>query len=1103
MKMKWVNSIGKLPKQLAASIYLGKAVLFIGAGVSVQYGMPTWGKLANQLFDVCKDKGYLSKNKIKQLKNRTYSDMEKVTYACIILDKYEQNGGLNEIIKIFKKEPNEIINTIVECMKTFNCPILTTNADKGIDNILVNHGYTIFDYFSDESTLLKPKTIIHVHGSIDDSDRMVFTATQYMDNYHKDGMICKNMQKVFSSNKVFLFLGYGAKEFEFLRQVLEQYGKEGNHKYYILREYKDSQKFIYTVEKEHFEKFGFEIIPYSISEHGYRAFIMTLESWKKEIEDYRLFKDNEELKEVLQACPDENSEKFLMDQLRIPDRKEIIFKILYGSEHLAEWIRVFYNKGLLKPKNNIKPSYKNGDGYSSFTWRGLELIQKLVEQGKEDSLIVKEILSESLALYQEDKETNRFNKLNSSYCILYELIDILLSKKDYVTDENLLGYYRVCADAESENIYIILYKLNDNFDSIKDLSPSTILSIYLDIMNKLDYRFIEHKYFLNDKIKKVMDKDPLIFLNSAVDYISNLEYNSILNLGSLINYSKTQFSRKDLTLMIEWIKYTVTIIDGYVVKAMIKDKLKINDKMSLKTAVLLATFIKDEEVLFGQDNLFQYEYLFQDLKEYLSLMVFNSEEKEAIKMMILNSGCKIPEVTEILLNTLNKAKKQCHVNESLQKNIEDDYGVGSLIFEQNQDTIVLLKNKIKDADFAEIQKIKNEVSKNCYVFESDWLDVYKEKLLANGSRMLLDNMDAIKNDKKIVRTLLYTEQKLPLEFIEKIMNTSYLYEENILQGFLEQLVFQNKKIVRKFYNLLSYDKVLSVSCNSSSDALNSVLCKYCRLGILSEDANIFSKLKKAPDELGKNILALMADDFLSICGHEDILVYIFPLDDGNISDFYENLLFGLKQKSLLKPFVEQKEFLRFLEIKGNDTLKTIYFDHLLQLYFNKEIERPLINKLIAIKTKMFTMSLLKAVDNPVLYKGNKVIIDELLSSCLNCMGEQNNSYLLADVLRGILKTDNQLGILWEMAKKLSKNYKGYYPRCLLELFKKYSVTNHGELYRILLNILESSDYSNNYMVEDMKEIQDIITRCSEYDGVRKELIRKISVRYNGEFLLSN
>lgn len=343
---KWVNNVGKLPEELKTAIYLNKAVLFLGAGVSVQYKMPTWEDLSKKLLEECLSKGAITNDEKNIIDSKRFSPMELVTYSCIFLDELKSGLGLETIVNIFKAKPDEKINKIVDCFEVFDCPILTTNADKGIDGLLVKTGYKVFDHFCDEATLLSSKTITHIHGSVDERDKMVFTSKQYLDNYHKDGQICKNLQKVFSSDRIFLFLGYGAKEFEFLRQVLEQYGSECKIKYYILKEYRSNEQFLFNVEQKYFKDFGFEIIPYSLDGIEYDAFIETIDNWKNLIEEYSIIERNKINADILNDKPNKENVNYIIKQLKIPNSDKSIFHILKKSNYLKEWMEMLYEQNI-------------------------------------------------------------------------------------------------------------------------------------------------------------------------------------------------------------------------------------------------------------------------------------------------------------------------------------------------------------------------------------------------------------------------------------------------------------------------------------------------------------------------------------------------------------------------------------------------------------------------------------------------------------------------------------------------------------------------------------------------------------------------------------
>lgn len=76
-----------LPDNVIDAIVNRKVVLFIGAGVSKQYGVPLWDELGNDMLKECIIRGKCSDKDYDRMLKRGYSALQKVTIAYNILGK--------------------------------------------------------------------------------------------------------------------------------------------------------------------------------------------------------------------------------------------------------------------------------------------------------------------------------------------------------------------------------------------------------------------------------------------------------------------------------------------------------------------------------------------------------------------------------------------------------------------------------------------------------------------------------------------------------------------------------------------------------------------------------------------------------------------------------------------------------------------------------------------------------------------------------------------------------------------------------------------------------------------------------------------------------
>ena len=94
----------KLPKEIIDSINDMNLLLFVGAGVSCSIGYPNWNELGNQLIDKCYENKLINYKERNILIKSDYKSVEKVSIAAALLDKLENNGGLNSVCTILREE---------------------------------------------------------------------------------------------------------------------------------------------------------------------------------------------------------------------------------------------------------------------------------------------------------------------------------------------------------------------------------------------------------------------------------------------------------------------------------------------------------------------------------------------------------------------------------------------------------------------------------------------------------------------------------------------------------------------------------------------------------------------------------------------------------------------------------------------------------------------------------------------------------------------------------------------------------------------------------------------------------------------------------------
>lgn len=222
--MDFYNMIDELKEALDNE----KLVIFVGAGVSKNSGVPTWGQAVRVFAEKI---GYPE----HRLTTDEYIRIPQYFYG---IDKSE---GHKEYYKTLLKcfdldvKPNIINELIAEIHPKH---IVTTNYDKLMDNVLRD-----YEIITTDKDLLKVKGnnyLIKMHGDIDDVKGIVFKEDDYL-QYSESHRVLEIFLKSLLIDHVFLFMGYSLNDYnlntftswiDFIAQEMNV--KESIHKNFLL-----------------------------------------------------------------------------------------------------------------------------------------------------------------------------------------------------------------------------------------------------------------------------------------------------------------------------------------------------------------------------------------------------------------------------------------------------------------------------------------------------------------------------------------------------------------------------------------------------------------------------------------------------------------------------------------------------------------------------------------------------------------------------------------------------------------------------------------------------------------------------------------------------
>lgn len=240
-KNKFNNNASLLKK----AINNDKLVVFAGAGVSKDSGIPLWNELIEEV------KGYLNEDIIEK---------DPLKIAQIL---YNEKGEkeYNDIIKkcLFNRKEN--YNPIHEILFELNPQhIITTNYDNFFEKVIENKGlpFSVVSKDIDLPYAEHKNLLVKYHGDFDNKN-IVFKETDYLE-FSKNNTLKEIFVKSLFSNKVILFVGYSVGDINLKLLIREiQFILTKHHQRAYLLTHKSE---ISDSEIKYFENLGINIISY-------------------------------------------------------------------------------------------------------------------------------------------------------------------------------------------------------------------------------------------------------------------------------------------------------------------------------------------------------------------------------------------------------------------------------------------------------------------------------------------------------------------------------------------------------------------------------------------------------------------------------------------------------------------------------------------------------------------------------------------------------------------------------------------------------------------------------------------------------------------------
>ena len=323
-----------MERKLEEAILKNELIIFLGAGVSIPFGFPSW---TNLVIDILKE---LNEEDTKGLDLDYHIRKGQDVDVFEVLDDLERKKFKSKVKKLLYNKIKEVEIegkdfTKIEKLWRISDKIITTNYDGVLEKKKPNNidAFPNFNEFQQAKSLNGDPFLYKIHGDIINPDDCVLFNSDY-ESLYKNESSDLNTLKAFISTKTILFIGFSfddkfiQKQFNYINELYKGYNKE---------------HFIVLTKNKNLSEFNLKTIKIDNWEDGYNSFLDKLLELKqkKDIEsnedveidilsvndmDY-LLKLLEEKKKELEKADDIEKRNISKEIHRISNRvQELIFK---------------------------------------------------------------------------------------------------------------------------------------------------------------------------------------------------------------------------------------------------------------------------------------------------------------------------------------------------------------------------------------------------------------------------------------------------------------------------------------------------------------------------------------------------------------------------------------------------------------------------------------------------------------------------------------------------------------------------------------------------------------------------------------------------------
>ncbi len=298
--------IPDVPEPIIAAASQGKLRLFVGAGASILAGSPSWDGLADGVLRQLCECGELNYAELEQLAKLDAKKKLSIAKDISISSKMPIDYKKIIVPKEPSREQLEIFMNMLEIGGVF----VTTNYDSWFEKAyeLASQKLDATELAKEAQSqdsrmkptletvwrveqltanlLYKARCVIHLHGSLEDTDNMVISTRDYLNHYIKENV--KDFLRILFDEFTVLFIGYGIEETEILEHVFRKNpvvsdGRLEARHYWLFPVFSHEGRLFHRLQYYYRNHCNVELIGFTKDKNNHRQLVYVIQDWAKRI----------------------------------------------------------------------------------------------------------------------------------------------------------------------------------------------------------------------------------------------------------------------------------------------------------------------------------------------------------------------------------------------------------------------------------------------------------------------------------------------------------------------------------------------------------------------------------------------------------------------------------------------------------------------------------------------------------------------------------------------------------------------------------------------------------------------------------------------------